>query len=124
MDTEGAQEISKDIVEKAIERELRKQKYVQYQRTKQTSDYKVPRADPIPVPDLTKPKQKKEGQPPSALSNFDMPQYEEILGYSNKWQLGTQSASGTPRLSDKRSQIGKAKPKIPRLYANNDVYSG
>ena len=58
MDTEEAQEISKKIVEKATEWELRKQKYAQYQRTKQTSDYKVPRADPIPVPDLTKPEQK------------------------------------------------------------------
>ena len=62
-----AQEISKEIVERAAERELRKQKYAQYQKIKQTSDYKVPRADPIPVPDLTKPKQKKEGWPPSAL---------------------------------------------------------
>ena len=78
-----------------------------------TSDYKVPRADPIPVPDLTKPKQKKESQPPSALSNFGMPQYEEILGYGNKWQLGMWSASATPRLSDKKGQIEKAKPKIP-----------
>ena len=73
MDKEEAQEISKEIAEKATERELRKQKYTQYQRTKQTLNYKIPRADPIPVPDLTKPKQKKEGQPPSALSNFDMP---------------------------------------------------
>ena len=113
MDTEEAQEISKEIMEKAAERELRKQKYAQYQRTKQTSDYKVPRADPIPVPDLTKPKQKKEGQPPSAFSNFDMPQYEEISEYSNKWQLGMQSASATPRLSDKKGQVEKAKPKIP-----------
>ena len=113
MDTEEAQEISKEIAEKATERELRKQKYAQYQRTKQTPDYKVPRADPIPVPDLTKPKQKKEGWPPSALSNFDMPQYEEISGYGNKWQLGMQSASATPRLSDKKGQIEKAKPKIP-----------
>ena len=48
-------------MEKAAERELRKQKYAQYQRTKQTADYKVPKTDPIPVPDLTKPKQKKEG---------------------------------------------------------------
>ena len=39
MDTEEAQEISKEIVEKAAERELRKQKYAQYQRTKQTADY-------------------------------------------------------------------------------------
>ena len=113
MDTEEAQEISKEIAEKATERELRKQKYVQYQKTKQTADYKVPRADPIPVPDLTKPKQKKEGRPPSALSNFDVPQYEEISGYGNKWHLGMQSASATPRLSDKKNQIGKAKLRIP-----------
>ena len=106
IDTEEAQQISKEIVEKATERGLRKQKYAQYQRTKQTSDYKVPRADPIPVPDLTKPKQKKEGWQPSALSNFDMPQYEEISGYGNKWQLGMRSASATPRLSDKKGQMG------------------
>ena len=113
MDTEEAQEISKEIAEKATERELRKKKYAQYQRTKQTADYKVPKTDPISVPDLTKPKQKKEGQPPSALSNFDVPQYEEILGCGNKWQLGMQSASATPRLSDKRGQVEKAKPRIP-----------
>ena len=113
MDTEEAQEISKEIAEKAAERELRKQKYAQYQRTKQTADYKVPKTDPIPVPDLTKPKQKKEGQPPSALSNFDVPQYEEISGYGNKWQLGMRSASATPRLSDKKKQLEKAKPRIP-----------
>ena len=71
MDTEEAQEIGKEIPEKAAERELRKQKYAQYKRTKQTADYKVPKTDPIPVPDLAKPKQKKEGWPPSALSNFD-----------------------------------------------------
>ena len=85
MDTEEAQEIGKEIGEKATERELRKQNYAQYQRTKQTADYKVLKTDPIPVPDLTKPKQKKEGRSPSALSNFDVPQYEEISGYGNKW---------------------------------------
>ena len=113
MNTEEAQEISKEIVEKAAEKELRKQNYAQYQRTKQTADYKVPRTDPIPVPDLTKPKQTKEGWPPSALSNIDVPQYEEISGCGNKWQLGMRSASATPRLSDKKNQIGKAKPRIP-----------
>ena len=100
IDTEGAQEISKEIAEKATERELRMQKFAQYQRTKQTADYKVPKTDPIPVPDLIKPKQKTEGQPLSALSNFDVPQYKEISGYGNKWQLGMSSASATPRLSD------------------------
>ena len=84
MDMEQAQKIGKEIVEKGAERELRKQKYAQYQRTKQTTDYKVSKTNPIPVPDLTEPKQKIEGWPPSALSNFDVPQYEEILGYGNK----------------------------------------
>ena len=81
MDTEEAQEICKEIVEKATERELRKQKYAQYQRTKQTADYKVPKTDPIPVPDLTKPKQKTEGGPPSALSNLmclNMKRYQDM----------------------------------------------
>ena len=129
MDTEDAQEISREITEKATERELRKQKYAQYQKMKQMSDFKVPRADPIPVPDLNKPKQKKEGQPPSVLSNFDVPQYEEISGYSNRWQPGVQSASGTPRLADKRGQLGKDKPRIRecfgllRLYIHDDVCS-
>ena len=41
MDTEEAQEFSKEIAEKAIERELKKQKYEQYQQVKQTSNYQV-----------------------------------------------------------------------------------
>ena len=113
MDMEEAQEISREIAEKAAERELRKQKYAQYKKMKQMSDYRVPRADPIPVPDLNKPKQKKEGWPPSLLSNFDVPQYEDISGYSNRWQLGICSASATPRLSDKGGQLVKDKLRIP-----------
>ena len=38
MDMEEAQVISKEIAEKAAERELKKQKYAQYQRTKQTAN--------------------------------------------------------------------------------------
>ena len=83
MNTKEAQEISREIAEKAAERELRKQKYAQYQKMKQMSDYKVPRAYLIPVPDLNKPKQGKKGQPPSVLSNFDVPKYEGISGHSN-----------------------------------------
>ena len=113
MDMEEAQEVGKEIAEKAAERELKKQKYIQYQKTKQTADYRVPKIEPIPVPNLTEPRQKKEGQPPSALSNFDVPQYEEISGYTNKWQLGMWSASAIPRLSEKRGQVEKAKPRIP-----------
>ena len=80
MDTEEAQEFSKGIAEKAIETELRKQKYEQYQWVKQTSNYQVPKAITIPVPDLNKPRQEKEGRSISVLSNFDVPLYEEVLG--------------------------------------------
>ena len=80
MDTEEAQEFSKEIAEKAIERELKKQKYEQYQRAKQTSNYQVPKSITIPVPDLNKPRQEKEGRLTSVLSNFDVPLYEEVLG--------------------------------------------
>ena len=41
VDTEEAQEFSKEIAERVIERELKKQKYEQYQQTKQASNYKV-----------------------------------------------------------------------------------
>ena len=87
MDTEEAQDISREIAEKAAEKELKKQKYAQYQKMKQVSDYKVPRAASIPVPDINEPKQGKEGWPPSVLSNLDVPQYEEISGYSNRCNL-------------------------------------
>ena len=79
MDTEEAQEISKEIAEKAMERELKKQKYEQYQWIKQASNYQVPRSISIPVPDLNKPRQEKEGRPTSVLSNFNVPLYEELL---------------------------------------------
>ena len=80
MDTEEAQEFSKEIAEKAMEREVKKQKYEQYQRVKQTSNYQVPKSITIPVPDLNKPRQEKEARPTSVLSNFDVPLYEEVLG--------------------------------------------
>ena len=59
MDTEEAQEFSKEIAEKVIERELKKQKNEQYQQVKQTSNYQVPKLITIPVPDLNKPRQEK-----------------------------------------------------------------
>ena len=80
MDTEEVQEFSKEIAEKAMERELKKQKYEQYQWVKQTSNYQVPKSVTIPVPDLNRPGQEKEGRPTSVLSNFDIPLYEEVLG--------------------------------------------
>ena len=66
MDTEEAQELSKEIAEKVIERELKKQKYEQYQQVKQTSNYQVPKSITIPVPDLNKPRQERQvGRPQS-----------------------------------------------------------
>ena len=70
MDTKKAQEFSKEIAEKVIERELKKQKYEQYQQVKQTSTYQVPKSITIPVPDLNKPRQEKASRRTSVLSNF------------------------------------------------------
>ena len=56
MDTEEAQEFSKEIAEKVIEKELKRQKHEQYQQTKQVSNYQVPKSITIPVPDLNKPR--------------------------------------------------------------------
>ena len=109
MDTEEAQEFSKEIAEKAIERELKKQKYEQYQRVKQTSNYQVPKSITIPVPDLNKPRQEKEGRPTSVLSNFDVPLYEEVLG-PKEGQPARCSMSVTPGLTGMKCEEG-ARPK-------------
>ena len=109
MDTEEAQEFSKEIAEKAMERELKKQKYEQYQWIKQTSNYQVPKSIPIPVPDLNKPRQEKEGRPTSVLSNFDVPLYEEVLG-PKKGQPISHPISATLRLMGIKCGEG-AKPK-------------
>ncbi|MDA8042856.1 MAG: hypothetical protein MPJ22_10620, partial [Pirellulales bacterium] len=73
MDTEEAQEFSKEIAEKVIEKELKRQKHEQYQQAKQVSNYQVPKSITIPVPDLSKPRQEKASRPTSVLSNFDVP---------------------------------------------------
>ena len=78
MDTEEAQEFSKEIAEVVVEKELKKQKYEQYQRAKQTSKYQVPKSITIHVPDLNKPRLEKADRPTSVLSNFDLPVYEEL----------------------------------------------
>ena len=109
MDTEEAQEFSKEIAEKVIERELKKQKYEQYQQVKQASNYQVPKSITIPVPDLNKPRQEKASRPTSVLSNFDVPLYEE-LGGPKEGQLNRHSKSVTPGLSGMKSGEG-ARPK-------------
>ena len=71
MDTEKAQEFSKEIAAKAAEKELRKQRYAEYQlKRQQTTRYDLPRPGSIPVPQLEKPKEKKEPRPQSVLSNL------------------------------------------------------
>ena len=97
MDTEEAQEFSKEIAEKAMERELKKQKYEQYQQMKQTSNYQVPKLISIPVPDLNKPRQEKKSRPTSVLSNFDVPLYEEVMG-PKEGQPISRPMSVAPRL--------------------------
>ena len=109
MDTEEAQEFSKEIAEAVVERELKKQKYEQYQQAKQISKYQVPKSITIPVPDLNKPRQEKASRPTSVLSNFDLPVYEE-LGGPKEEQLKRRSKSMTPGLTGMKYGEG-AKPK-------------
>ena len=97
MDTEEAQEFSKEIAEAVVERELKKQKYEQYQQATQVPKYQVPKSITIPVPDLNKPRQEKASRPTSVLSNFDLPVYEE-LGGPKEEQLKRCSRSMTPGL--------------------------
>ena len=123
MDTEEAQEFSKEIAEKVIERELKKQKYEQYQQVKQTSNYQVPKSITIPVPDLNKPRQEKASRPTSVLSNFDVPLYEELVG-PKEGQLNRCSKSVTPGLSGMKCGEG-ARPKdsFKRMSAFQDYTS-
>ena len=111
MDTEEAQEFSKEIAEAVAERELIKQKYEQYQQVKQTSKYQVPKSITIPVPDLNKPRQEKTSRPTLVLSNFDLPVCEE-LGGPKEEQLNRHSKSMTPGLTGMKYGEG-ANPKIP-----------
>ena len=123
MDTEEAQEFSKEIAEKAMERELKKQKYEQYQRMKQTSNYQVPKSITIPVPDLNKPRQEKEGRPTSVLSNFDVPLYEEVLG-PREGQPIRRSMSVTPGLTGMKCGEGvRPKDSSNRVSAFQDYTS-
>ena len=123
MDTEEAQEFSKEIAEKAIERELKKQKYEQYQQVKQTSNYQVPKSITIPVPDLNKPRQKKESRLTSVLSNFDVPLYEELMGPKEVQPVG-RSMSVTPGLTGmKCGEEVRPKDSFKRMSAFQDYTS-
>ena len=71
MDTEEAQEFGKEIVAKATERQLKRQEYARYQqRRQQTVEYDFPKPGTIPVPQLEKPREKREPRPYSVLSNL------------------------------------------------------
>ena len=109
MDTEEAQEFSKEITEAVVEWELKKQKYEQYQQATQVPKYQVPKSITIPVPDLNKPWQEKASRPTSVLSNFDLPVYEELGGLKEE-QLKRCSRSMTPGLAGMKYGEG-AKPK-------------
>ena len=98
MDTEEAQEFSKEIAEAVVERELKKQKYEQYQQATQVPKYQIPKSITIPVPDLNKPWREKASRPTSVLSNFDLPVYEELGGLKEE-QLRRRSRSMTPGLA-------------------------
>ena len=98
MDTEEAQEFSKEVAEAVVEWELKKQKYEQYQQATQVPKYQVPKSITIPVPDLSKPRQEKASRPTSVLSNFDLPVYEE-LGGPKEERLKRCSRSMTPGLA-------------------------
>ena len=123
MDTEEAQEFSKEIAEKVIERELKKQKYEQYQQVKLTSNYQVPKPITIPVPDLNKLRQEKASRLTSVLSNFDVPLYEE-LGEPKEGQLNRCSKSVTPGPSGmKYGEGSRPKDSFKRMSAFQDYTS-
>ena len=121
MDTEEAQEFSREIAEAVIEKELKKQKYEQYQQAKQTSKYQVPKSITIPVPDLNKPRQEKASRPTSVLSNFDLPINAE-LGEPKEEQLNKRSKSMT-LLGMKFGEGARPKDSFNKMSAFQDYTS-
>ena len=103
MDTEEAQEFGKEIVAKATERELRRQ----------TVEYDFPKPGIIPVPQLEKPREKRETRPQSVLSNFEVPNYKEISMFSGKPSIKSRSVPATPQQNKEKEEYGGARPKIP-----------
>ena len=103
MDTEEAQEISKEIVAKATERQLKRQEYARYQqRRQQTVEYDFPKPGTIPVSQLEKPREKREPRPQSVLTNFEVPNYEEISMFSGKPSIMSRSVPATPQQNKER----------------------
>ena len=114
MDTEEAQEFGKEIVAKATERQLKRQEYAGYQqRRQQIVEYDFPKPGTIPVPQLEKPREKREPRPQSVLSNFEIPNYEEISMFRGKPSMKSRSVPATPQQNKEKEEYGGARPKIP-----------
>ena len=82
-------------------------------KRQQTTGYDFPRPGSIPVPQLEKPKEKKEPRPQSVLSDFGTPNYEEISIYSKRPSSRSRSVSASPLESNKEKESQGARPKIP-----------
>ena len=123
MDTEEAQEFGKEIVAKATQRELKKQEYIRYQqRRPQAVEYDFPKPGTIPVPQLEKPREKREARPQSVLSNFEVPNYQGISMYSGKPSIMSRSVPTTPQQDKEKEVYGGARPKVPST--NKTVFQG
>ena len=75
--------------------------------------YDFPKPGTIPVPQLEKPKEKRETRPQSVLSNFKVPNYEEISMYSGRPSIMSMSVPTTPQQNLEKKVYGGARPKIP-----------
>ena len=76
-------------------------------------EYDFPKPGTIPVPQLEKPREKREARPQSVLSNFEVPNYEEISMYRGKPSIMSRSVPTTPQQDKEKEVYGGARPKIP-----------
>ena len=76
-------------------------------------EYDFPKPGTIPVPQLEKPRKKREARPQSVLSNFEVPNYEEISMFSGKLSIMSRSVPATPQQNKEKEEYGGARPKIP-----------
>ena len=76
-------------------------------------EYDFPKPGTIPVSQLEKPREKRETRPQSALSNFEVPNYEEISMFSGKPSMMSRSVPAIPQQNKEKEEYGGARPKIP-----------
>ena len=76
-------------------------------------EYDFPKPGTIPVPQLEKPKEKRETRPQTVLSNFEVPNYEEISMFNGKTSIMSRSVPATPQQNKEKEEYGGARPKIP-----------